>query len=44
MEEIFRQAAYTYPEVFIASELITDGAAPMFSVLLHEAAHAIASN
>ena len=44
MEEIFRQAAYTYPEVFIASELITDGAARMFAVLLHEAAHAIASN
>ena len=44
LEEISRQAAYTYPEVFIASELIADGAARMFAVLLHEAAHAIASH
>jgi len=34
LEEIFRQAADTYPEVFIASELIADGAARMFAVLL----------
>jgi hypothetical protein len=44
LEEIIRQAAYTYPEVFIASELIADGAGCMFAVLLHEAAHAIAKH
>ena len=44
LEEIIRQATYTYPEVFIASELIGYGAAGMFAVLLHEAAHAIAKH
>ena len=31
------------PEVFIATELLADGAADVFGVLLHEAAHAIAA-
>ena len=31
------------PEVFITSELLADGAADVFGVLLHEAAHAIAA-
>ena len=31
------------PEVFIATELLADGAAGVFGVLLHEAAHAIAA-
>ena len=34
LEEIVRQAVYTYPEVFIASELTGERAACMFAVLL----------
>jgi hypothetical protein len=44
LQELSREAASTCPEVFIASELITAGAADMFAVLLHEAGHAIATH
>jgi len=41
--QLYREMSNTRGELFMATELVPRGAAEMFAVLLHEAAHAIAS-
>jgi hypothetical protein len=43
LAQVYREMSNTRGELFMATELVPRGAMDMFAVLLHEAAHAIAS-
>ena len=43
LAQLYREMSNTRGEVFMATELVARGATDMFAVLLHEAAHTIAS-